>query len=303
MKLTSNPRVPFQLSSERAKLASPHGKTLVVQVVVNVEHWQYDQPMPRLVMTPPHGRSHVPDVPNFSWAEYGNRCGMPRFLKVLRDRGVRATASVNASIIDAYPQLAAEIRAAKWEFIGHGTHQRSAGSEASEKESIELALSLLTRFDDKRPRGWLGPGLSETFDTPDLLKRAGIEYLLEWVIDDLPSWMTTSDGPILVVPYNLELNDSVVYAVEKQSSPEMLQRVTQTVETFERESAETGQPRVLTLPLHPHLSGVPHRINYLMRILDMLQARKDTVFMTGSEIADWYMAQNKPPVWKQQKAA
>jgi peptidoglycan/xylan/chitin deacetylase (PgdA/CDA1 family) len=295
MKLTSNPRVPFQLPGERKPLASPGGKSLIVQFVVNVEHWQFDLPMPRVVMTPPHGRAHVPDVPNFSWAEYGNRCGMPRFLKALGDHGIRATASVNASIIEAYPQLAAQIRAAGWEFIGHGTHQRSAGSETSEKENIDLALAMLTRFCDKRPRGWLGPGLSETFDTPDLLRRAGIEYLFEWVIDDLPCWMQTTHGPMLVVPYNLELNDSVVYAVEKQSSPEMLLRVTQTIETFERESAESGQPRVLTLPLHPHLSGVPHRINYLMRIIDMLRARNDTVFMTGSEIADWYMRQDAPP--------
>jgi allantoinase len=149
----------------------------------------------------------------------------------------------------------------------------------------------------------MSPGWSETFDTPDLLKEAGIDYVYQWVIDDLPAWMETRHGPMLSLPYNLELNDSVVYAIEKQSSSEMLLRVEQTVETFERESGETGQPRVLTLPLHPHLSGVPHRINYLMRMLDMLQARKDTVFMVGSEIADWYTAQSKPPMVRSQKAA
>ena len=100
--MESNPRVPYQLSTERRKLAPPDGKPLIVHVVVNVEHCQFDQPMPRPIMTPLQGRGHVPDVPNFSWSEYGNRRGMPRLLALLCDRGIAATASVNAGIIDGY---------------------------------------------------------------------------------------------------------------------------------------------------------------------------------------------------------
>lgn len=286
----SNPRLPFQLSSDRRRLAPPPGKPLICQVVVNIEHWQFDQPMPRLIMTPPQGRSHIPDVPNFSWSEYGNRCGMPRLFDVLAERGIHATCSINAGVIDVYPSLAEAVLKAGWEWIGHGVHQRSVGGDTSEADNIELALGKIQRFTGRRPRGWLGPGLSETFDTPDLLKAAGIEYVCEWVVDDLPCWMTTKNGPLATVPYNLDLNDSVVYAVEKQSSSEMLLRVRETVKAFEREIAKTGQPRVLTLPLHPHLSGVPHRINYVMEILDMLCQRSDTVFMTGAQVLDWFVA-------------
>jgi hypothetical protein len=55
------------------------------------------------------------------------------------------------------------------------------------------------------------------------------------------------------------------------------------------------QPRVLTLGLHPHQIGVPHRMPYLRECLNILKARKDTIFMTGGEIADWYMSADPAP--------
>ena len=95
------------------------------------------------------------------------------------------------------------------------------------------------------------------------------------------------------MPYGLDLNDSVVYAIEKHSTAEMKLRVEQTIRTFSREIERTGQPRVLSLPLHPHLSGVPHRIGFLMDMLDALLARRDTVFMNGAQLAAWYVAQTR----------
>ena len=100
--------------------------------------------------------------------------------------------------------------------------------------------------------------------------------------------MTTEHGPLVAMPYNLEVNDSIIYAIEKHASPEMYRRLTDTVAAFETETAEN--PRVLALGLHPHLIAVPHRIGYLERMLDDLLARDDTVFMTGSQIADWFVA-------------
>jgi hypothetical protein len=70
-------------------------------------------------------------------------------------------------------------------------------------------------------------------------------------------------------------------------------RVDQTIRTFEREIDREGQPRVLTLPVHPHLTGVPHRIGFFGDILDTLLRRSDTVFMAGSQIADWYAGESR----------
>ena len=283
----SNPRIPFEMSTERPKLVPPDGKPLIVHIVVNVEHWQFDQPMPRKVVTPPHGVDNVPDVPNFAWAEYGMRMGMPRLIKLFDDRGLPASTSFNASVIDAYPSCAAAIRDAGWEFIGHGLHQKSISGETDEGALINLALEKIETFTGTRPRGWLGPGLRESFDTPDLLKAAGIDYVCDWVLDDVPCWMTTAHGPMIAMPYTVEINDSPIYAIEKHSSDEIYRRLVDTLDCYEKELEE--QPRVLTLALHPHLIAVPHRFPYLERMLDLLQARRDTVFMQGSAIADWFV--------------
>ena len=287
----SNPRIPYEMSTTRKKLAPPGGKPLIVNLVVNVEHWRFEHGMPRKIITAPHGLEQVPDIPNFSWAEYGMRCGMPRMLKAIGDRGLPACTSINAGVVEAYPACADAMLAAGWEFIGHGLHQRSMQGEDGEAELIQKALEILTRFTGKKMRGWLSPGLKETNDTIDILKREGIDYVCDWVLDDLPTWMTTKHGPMIAMPYNLEINDSIVYAIEKHSSPEIYRRLVDTVAAFEPELK--NQPRVLAIGLHPHLMGVPHRIGYLEKMLDLLMQRDDTVFLTGSEICDWFITVDK----------
>ncbi len=284
----TNPRIAYRMSSTRKRLAPPDGKPLIVHLVVNVEHWRFEHAMPRKIITAPHGAEQVPDIPNYSWAEYGMRCGMPRILDLLADRGVPASTSVNASVVDAYPECAEAMLEAGWEFIGHGMHQESMQAEEAEAELIQAVLDKLAKFTGQKTRGWLSPGLKETADTPDLLKAAGIDYVCDWVVDDLPAWMTTKNGSLLAMPYNLEINDSIIYAVEKHASPEMYRRMTDSVMAFEKEFDRN--PRVMALGLHPHLIGVPHRIGYLERMVDDLLGRDDTIFMTGSQIADWFVA-------------
>lgn len=289
----ANPRVPYAFTGDRQPIAPPPGGRILVHLVVNVEHWQFDQPMPRTILTPPHGRETVPDIPNFGWADYGMRAGLPRMINAIVERGLPASTSFNAGVIDAYPRAAQAMHDAGWEFIGHGMHQKALNHVGGEAEVIEASLAKIAAFTGTRPRGWLSPGLRQTHDTPELLKDAGIEYTFDWVIDDLPSWMHTARGPLMAMPYNLELNDSIIYAVEKHSSPEFYLRLERTLELFVRESRQ--QPRVLALGLHPHLVGPPHRFIYLERMLDLLMRTEGVTFMTGGQIADWFVGQCPPP--------
>lgn len=285
----ANPRVPYRLSSEQPHLPDFEGKRILVHLVINVEHWQFDQPMPRTIITPPHGRETIPDVPNFSWADYGMRAGLPRILDLLTVRGLPASTSFNAGVIDAYPQAAIAMREAGWEFIGHGMHQKATNHvEGGEAALVNACLSKIAAFTGIRPRGWLSPGLRETNETPDILKRAGLDYVCDWVIDDIPNWLRTSAGPLLAMPYNLEINDSILYAVERHATGEMLRRLAFTLNQFEAEIEQN--PRVLAIGLHPHLIGVPHRFHELIAMLDLLEASPHTVFTTGSAIHDWYKA-------------
>jgi len=175
---------------------------------------------------------------------------------------------------------------AGWEFIGHGLHQKSVQAESSEEEVIAEALGLLSGFSGVPVQGWLGPGLKETDDTVDILKRQGLRYCSDWVLDDLPNWMTTRHGPMIAMPYSLEINDSVAHAVYQLPSDELYRRLVNTLEVFDIETKTN--PRIVTIGLHPHLMGVPHRFGFLLKMLDLLMARDDAVFMTGSQIADWF---------------
>lgn len=285
----ANPRVPYRFSNEGPPLKAPAEGAIIVHLVVNVEHWQFDAPMPRTIITPPHGKETVPDVPNFSWVDYGMRAGLPRIIEAIHTRGLPASTSFNAGVISAYPRAAEAMHEAGWEFIGHGMHQKTLNQASAEEEVIASSLEMIEKFTGTRPKGWLSPGLRESHSTPEILVGQGVKYVFDWVIDDIPHWMHTQKGPLLSLPYNLEVNDSIIYAVEKHSSEEMFLRLKNTLELFQRESVK--YPRVLSLGLHPHLIGVPHRFNSFERMLELLLKTPGVCFMKGQQIFDWYNAQ------------
>lgn len=285
----ANPRIAYRMSSERASLPPFKGRRIIAHLVVNVEHWQFERAMPRTIITPPHGRETVPDVPNFSWADYGMRAGLPRILKLFTEHGLPASTSFNAGVIDAYPQAATAMRDAGWEFIGHGMHQVATNhAGCGEEDLIAACIEKIAGFTGTRPRGWLSPGLRETVDTPDLLKKQGIDYVCDWVVDDQPSWMTTKHGPLVAMPYNLEINDSIIYAIERHATGEMARRLEFSLRQFEMEARNTTL--VLAIGLHPHLISVPHRMHELVCMVEMLQASPLVAFATGSDICSWYQA-------------
>ncbi len=287
-----NPRIPYQMSSDRPRLAPLNGKPLMVNPVVAIEYWPFDRPMPRGILPAPHGRaSEPPDVANYSWVEYGMRCGLPRLFDVLGRRGIKASAWMNAQCADVYPSAAERAASAGWDFVGHSWFQRSLKEVEDEEAEIRRSLDRLEKLTGKRVRGWFGAGGGETVRTPEVLKRCGLEFTHDWLLDDLPCWMSTAEGPLLCLPYTWEINDVPMWAVQGQSSDELLKRLTATLDVLERE-VETN-PRVLSIGLHPHIAGVPHRIYYLEKALDMLMSRADTIFVTSGEIADGFVTADK----------
>ena len=287
----ANPRLAYRFSDAGEPLAPHPEGSILVHLVMNVENWSFDASMPRTIITPPHGKETIPDVPNFSWVDYGMRAGLPRMIAAIKSRGLPASTSINASVIDAYPGAAQAMLDADWEFLGHGMHQKSIQHAGSEQEVVRQSLEKLRGFSGQAVGGWLSPGLRESFESPEILKQSGVRYVFDWCIDDVPNWLTTEHGDLMSMPYNLELNDSIIYAIEKHATGEFLNRMQRTLALFERESAK--RPRVLAVGLHPHLMGVPHRFAEFEQMLDLLIASPRTVFLKPIQIADWYEGQVK----------
>ena len=287
--MMSNPRVPYQMASERAPLPPLDGKRLIVHIAMNIEYWPFDRPMPRGIIPAPHGVTpSPPDVPNFAWVEYGMRCGMPRMLDMLARHHLPCSAFINAEVADVYPSLMSAVVDAGWELVGHGWFQQSLKQAENEADVIRRSLDRLEQVTGSRPRAWLGPGLGESDDTPDILKSEGIDFLHDWALDDLPVWMRTAGGPMVGLPYTFEWNDVPIYAIQHSSTDEYAKRMEATLAVYEREMRE--QPRIITLALHPHIIGVPHIAHHFEMALEMLTSRDDIVFVTSSIMGDWFTA-------------
>jgi hypothetical protein len=132
----------------------------------------------------------------------------------------------------------------------------------------------------------MGPGLGETFDTPDILAEEGIEYVLDWVNDDLPYPMKVKKGELYSVPYSLDLNDIPIHAIQHHRSSELYDRTRDQFDTLYRESAHGA--RVMAIAVHPYLTGAAHRIGYFDKISEYIKQKPDVAFMRGGEILDWY---------------
>lgn len=286
----NNPRIPYQHLDQRPKLKLLDGKPLMVHIVVNLEVWPFEQAMPRAILVNPHGKSPIPDIGNFSWVEYGLRTGVPRLARIFAERKLPVTNMMNAAFPDYYASCAEIALKAGWELTAHGLFQRSLLYEENEEAVIEEALEKLEKFSGKRPKGWLGPGYGETFKTPDILKKHGIEFMHDWMVDDTPCWMRTAHGPLLALPYALDMNDVMTFVLDRHTAEEYYIRFKAAADYF---ASEPGSPpRVMTMGLHPHIIAVPYRLKVFERTLDMLMKRDDTIFVTGARIADWYKAQD-----------
>ncbi len=281
-------RIEYSAIVDRDPLKLPDGARLVVWPIVNVENWEIQNPMARTVLPPPRGTAVVPDLPNWAWHEYGMRVGFWRLKAALDRFDIQATLSINASVCEVCPRLASAARDAGWEFMAHGFVQTPMGLLEDQRRAIRKTIATIEAFTGRKPRGWLGPGLTETLETPDILAEEGIEYVADWVLDDQPCELRTTAGTLYTIPYTVELNDIPMMMVQHHKAAELLDR---TMDQFERLYAEGAESaRVMAIAVHPYITGVPHRIGYFETILERLSARQGVLFWTGEQILDWYKA-------------
>ena len=279
-------RLPYSAIIDRPRLPLPNNGRIAVWTIVNVEEWSIDYPMPRQVLSPPRGEPLVPDLANWAWHEYGMRVGFWRILETIQSIGQRATLATNGSVCKTYPRIIEAALEANWEIMGHGFLQGPMHKVPDQRQAIRDTIEAIRSVAGKPPRGWESPGLTETFETPDLLAEEGIEYIADWVVDDQPVEITTTAGPLISVPYTVEVNDIPMMALQQHTSDIFLKRGIDHFDRLYEEGAE--HTRIMAISVHPFLSGAPHRIKYLAELYDYILSKPDVCMMTGEEVLDWY---------------
>jgi peptidoglycan/xylan/chitin deacetylase (PgdA/CDA1 family) len=281
-------RVAYSAITERPPLKLPGGARMAVWIIVNVEEWDPRQTMPRTVLTPPAGGSPMPDIPNWCWHEYGNRVGFWRMLKVFDEFALPGVLAINGTALAAYPAIVDAALQRNWEFMGHGFTQRNMQKVENEREDIRRTAEAIAKATGKRPRGWLGPGLTETWETPDLLVEEGYDYVCDWVLDDQPVWLKTRTRPIVNVPYTQECNDVAMMLIQHHRASEYHDRAIDQFEQIYEDAADSA--RVMAIVVHPYIMGAPHRTRYFRRIFATIRSKPDVLICTGEQILDWYLS-------------
>lgn len=269
---------PYRAIVDHPLVVWPNGAHVAVWVIPNIEHFHLDVPGP------------LPDVRNYSRRDYGNRVGVWRLMETMEKHDVKGTVALNGEVGTHYPRIMEEAVKLGWEFMGHGlTNSRLMTQMEPDEEARAIAgvKEVIEEYGSSM-KGWLGPGLAETWRTLDLLKDAGCDYVADWVNDDLPYRMNNG---LYAIPYSLELNDMPLFNMPSIANDEFLNRICQAFDVLYEEGARGG--RVMGLALHPFLIGTPSRIRVLDRALAYMRSHDKVWFARGHEIIEAYRAQDK----------
>ena len=276
---------------ERKPVVWPNGKGVAVWVCIDLE-WFPITPEDQPFRAPGHMQTAYPDYRHYTAREYGTRIGFYRMLDAFAKAGAKATIAVNAAIAERYPSIIADIVAGGHEIVAHSTDMNgtiaSGMVEADERALILSSLDMLETVSGTRPRGWQSIARSQSWNTPRLLVEAGVDYMCDWVNDDLPYRMTTPAGGIVNVPVNHELSDRQIITVQQQSADSFAEQMQDAFALFAEESTQGG--RMLTIQLTPYVMGLPFRIDALERLLAWLGDQPQAWFATTGEVVDGFAA-------------
>lgn len=273
---------PFTYSpiTERAPIHWPGGARVAVYIGLNIEHFLADRPSTSIW---PGTADLRPDALNYGWRDYGARVGIWRTIEALDRHGIRPSVLLNSAVIEHHPQIVTAGVERNWVWLAHGQTNSILHTGFTVDQERRILAEITGDIADatgRRPLGWMGPGLTETTHTPELLAELGFRYVLDWTNDDQPYPLTVPG--MLSVPYSVELNDLLIFG-KGYTGGEFVQMVIDQYEQLRADSATSG--RVLALALHPFVIGQPFRHKYLEQVLKYLAAQPDAWLTTTDEIA------------------
>jgi len=264
LKLPGHGRYEFVPITKRQDYSWPGGKRLAFYIALNIEHFAFGAGLGM----DPHNRGGPQTSRNWAWRDYGNRVGNWRLFEILDELKLPATILLNSSVCYTYPDIVEKIRQRGDDVVGHGRTNAELLKpmwEDDEARVIRECTEIIEKHVGVRPTGWMGPGANESNVTPDLLKEAGYTHLLDWPVDDQPIWMKTRSGPLLSVPYPMEINDAGTLALRDHSGREFADMIVDQFEELLEQSAR--QPLVFALSLHGFIVGQPFRLRPLRQAI------------------------------------
>lgn len=288
--MTDNPLYDHSSLPDRPPLELPDGKSVALWFGVNIEHYLFGQPALSLAQ---FTAELVPDPLNYGWRDYGPRAGIWRIMGILDEFGIRGTGVLNADVCDHYPEIVAAGVQREWAWVAHGANNSTwhVGFESADEEAkfVDECATRIAAATGSRPRGWLGPALTATMDTNNVLAKTGFDYVLDWANDDQPYDMNVDEGRLISVPYSSEVNDIPIFAIHHQTGEDFERALVDQFEVLRHEGSESA--RVMGVGIHPFLIGQPFRSKYLARALETICSSEDVWLTTSDEIAVWYMEQ------------
>jgi allantoinase len=264
MKLPEHNRYAFSAIGRRPDYSWPDGKRLAFYVAASVEHFAFGAGIGEDIST--HGAPQTQRV--FGWRDYGQRVGLWNLIKLFDELKLPLAFAVNGEVYRERPELVARLHARGGEIIGHGRTSSEVQNDMWEHDEAHLireVTAAIAAQGGKPPAGWLGPGFGETRVTVDLLKEAGYAYVLDWPADDQPFWMKTRAGPLLSVPYPLELNDVTAVLQRRHGAREFADMIVNQFDVMIGQCE--NEPLVFALGLHAYVAGQPHRLQALRKAL------------------------------------
>jgi allantoinase len=229
----------------------------------------------------------VPDPLNYGWRDYGPRVAIWRLMESLDRYRIRASVLLNSAVCTRYPQIIEAGRARNWAWLAHGRDNSTWQADMSADQERAYLTDVVETFEKatgRRPRGWLGPGLTETFQTPALLAELGLRYVLDWTNDDQPYPLNVPG--MLSVPYSVEVNDIGLFVTNGLRGPDFVQVVKDQLDQLYTDSVNSGG--VMALALYPFVIGQPFRRKYLDQALEYVANHPGVWLTTSDEIAEHY---------------
>jgi len=287
-KLTQTGFYDYVPMIDRKPLKLPNGARVAVIPYVNIEHFPEHLAGTALTTTT---AALTPDTMNYGWRDYGNRVGLWRMIDIMDPLGMRGTVCLNSDAIREYPRIIEEGCKHNWAWMGHGLNNSPESflthlDPDSERRVISEVLTTMEQAIGRKTKGWIGPFLSETFETPHILADLGVEYLCDFTADDQPFKIHTRTGSLISMPYTIELNDVPAFLNLGQPASVFGDMIIDQFDVLYAEGATNA--RIMPICLHTFLVGQPFRAKHLKRALEYIAGHKDIWLTTGDEINDWY---------------